>query len=100
MFAVSSNANDRAFAHSRDSSANSADRYYPMSGDLRHPATPGGPTHRALTPTGDPSQSLLDGAAPLGGISRQPTVPAVERHYHGTYAPSYSYGGPHHGNMV
>lgn len=88
MFAVS-DLNEKG--HLRN---DSAERYYPGGGDLRPPVAPsGGHMYRPLTPTGAyDSQSLLDGAAPLGASDRQPTVPQVDREYRGAYGPSYSYG--------
>lgn len=89
MFSASADLNEKG--HSR---ADSAERYYQGGGDLRPPVAPsGGHMYRPLTPTmPHDSQSLLDGAAPIGVADRQPAVPNVDREYRGAYGPSYAYG--------
>ncbi|KAG8421260.1 hypothetical protein J3458_003151 [Metarhizium acridum] len=89
MFAVSSDLNKKG--HLRNGSA---ERFYPGGGDIRPPVAPsGGHMYRPLTPTiAKDSQSLLDGAAPIGTSDRQPTVPNVDGEYHGAYGPSTTYG--------
>lgn len=89
MFAVSADLNEKG--HIRQESA---ERYYPMDGDLRAPVAPsGGLIYRPLTPTSaNDSQGLLDGAAPIGSTDRPPTAPAAEQEYRGTYGPSSNFG--------
>ncbi|OAA48727.1 Transient receptor potential (TRP) domain containing protein [Metarhizium rileyi] len=89
MFTLSADLNEKG--HLRN---DSAERYYLGGGDIRPPVAPsGGHMYRPLTPTiANDSQSLLDGAAPIGLSDQQPTVPVVERVYRGTYGPSATYG--------
>ncbi|QPG99487.1 hypothetical protein C2857_001898 [Epichloe festucae Fl1] len=89
MFAVSADLNEKGHNHRE-----SAERYYPIGGDLRAPVAPsGGLIYRPLTPTlANDAQGLLDGAAPIGSTDQQPTALAVEQEYRGTYGPSSNFG--------
>ncbi|KAK2592868.1 hypothetical protein QQS21_009435 [Conoideocrella luteorostrata] len=89
MFAASTDLNEKGHLRTE-----SAERYYPIGGEMRPPVAPsGGPMYRPLTPTmANDSQNLLDGAAPIGVLHQQPTVPSVGREYSGAYRPSYGYG--------
>ncbi|KAG5985100.1 hypothetical protein E4U55_001604 [Claviceps digitariae] len=93
MFAVSSDLNEKG-RHRPEV----VERYYANGGEIRAPVAPsGGPMYRPLTPSssGSDSQSLLEGAAPLGSMSRETSVPAGEREYRGTYGPATNYGNGH-----
>ncbi|KAG6040721.1 hypothetical protein E4U41_007335 [Claviceps citrina] len=94
MFALSGDLNERG--HHR---APLVDRYNMKSGQLRSPVAPsgGGLTYRPLTLNmASDSQSLLDGAAPLGSTDQQLTA-AGEREYRGKCGPTPSYGNGGHG---
>jgi hypothetical protein len=89
MFTVSADLNEKGHNHRE-----SAERYYPIGGDLRAPVAPSGCLiYRPLTPTlANDAQGLLDGAAPIGSTDQQPTALAVEQEYRGTYGPSSNFG--------
>ncbi|KAG6125771.1 hypothetical protein E4U12_006993 [Claviceps purpurea] len=95
MFAVSGDLNEKS-RHRADV----VERYYAKGNDFGAPVAPsGGPMYRPLTPTGaHDAQGLLDGAAPLGSIHRQPSVPTNDREYRGTYGPVANYSGRGYGN--
>ncbi|KAG6002785.1 hypothetical protein E4U21_002775 [Claviceps maximensis] len=89
MFAISSDLNEKGLHRPEV-----IERYYAQGGEIRAPVAPsGGPMYRPLTPTD--SQSLLEGAAPLGSISREPSAPGSEREYRGAYGPAANYGNGH-----
>ncbi|KAG5939421.1 hypothetical protein E4U59_003132 [Claviceps monticola] len=95
MFAVSGDLNEKG-RHRADV----VERYYAKGNDFGAPVAPsGGPMYRPLTPTGaHDAQGLLDGAAPLGSIHRQPSVPTNDREYRGTYGPVANYHGRGYGH--
>ncbi|KAG5925666.1 hypothetical protein E4U42_004065 [Claviceps africana] len=103
MFAVSSDLNEKG-----DHRQESVERYYAQGGQPRAPAAPSaGPVYRPLTPSSmdSDSQSLLEGAAPLGTAKQRPPVPGAEREYRGTYGPVPNLGSGHgnghgHGGAV